>query len=309
MNDAEGTSEGGTGEADRHLLALIRTGDADGWSQFVDRYERRLFAFALGRVDQPATAEDLVQETFIAFLKSMDQFREQGSLESLLFRILRRRIVDHYRSTGQDRLISSCKIVDDLVPPVLEQFPSGDLTASQYVRREEQSDEDQFALCQAIARVTNNLRDAEKFRDMKIAEGLFYAGLANQKLADLMSASPNEIAVVKHRLIQKLSDLIHVGESLRDSKDNVVRLGETDLHAAWESHRPSCPKRSTLGKYTLDILSPAWKDFVDFHVKTLGCLYCNANLDELNRDTGSAIRSSKKKQLFQSTVGFLPPSA
>ena len=195
------------------------------------------------------------------------------------------------------------------MPPVLEQFPSGDLTASQYVRREEQSGEDQFALCQAIARVTNNLRDAEKFRDMKIAEGLFYAGLANQQLADLMSVTPNEIAVVKHRLIQKLSDLIHVGESLRDSSDQAVRLGETDLHAAWESHRPSCPKRSTLGKYTLDILSPAWKDFVDFHVKTLGCLYCNANLDELNGEAKSTVRSNKHEHLFQSTVGFLPPSA
>lgn len=144
-------------QADRQLLRLIRADDADGWNQFLERYQHRLIAFAIGRVDQQATAEDLVQETFIAFLKSMNHFREQGSLESFLFRMLRRRIIDHYRASGQDRKVPACQIGTESATICLDQVASSDLTASQYARLDEQLDEDQHALSQAIGEVTGEL--------------------------------------------------------------------------------------------------------------------------------------------------------
>jgi RNA polymerase sigma-70 factor (ECF subfamily) len=84
-------------EAERYLLESIRQGDADAWSQLVQRYQGRLLAFAHGRMRRSADAEDLVQETFLAFLKGLAAFRGQANLETYLFTILRRKIIP----TGQ----------------------------------------------------------------------------------------------------------------------------------------------------------------------------------------------------------------
>ena len=66
----------------------------DAW---VDRYGDVLFHFALARVKNREIAEDLVQETFLAAVKSQDRFRGQSTEKTLLFGILKHKVIDHYR--------------------------------------------------------------------------------------------------------------------------------------------------------------------------------------------------------------------
>ena len=98
-------------EADEHLLSLIRQGDQEGWRQFVSRFQGRLIAFAERQVGQTASAEDLVQETFVGFLGSLAEYQSKCELESFLFQILRRRIIDHYRRQGKTREIPGLPIL------------------------------------------------------------------------------------------------------------------------------------------------------------------------------------------------------
>ena len=291
-------------EADQHLLQLIRAGDQDGWSHFVARFQRRLIAFATRQVGQIATAEDLVQETFVAFLKAMPEYREECELESFLFQILRRRIVDHYRRQGRNKEVPACSFsaamsleFEEAVPQTAAQ----DMHASWYARRNEDRDRNQKALATAIRLFASKLQTGEKFRDLKIAEGLFYAGRRNRELAEVMGTSENEISLVKHRLVKRLSQLVREagGHASAESLDS---LSGSLLTSVWESQRPSCPKRTTLGKFTLGILPPEWEDFVDFHVNILGCSFCNANLAELETPSEA---DSVNDRLFSSTVGFL----
>ena len=72
--------------------------DPAGW---VDRYGDRLLRFALNRVGSRDTAEDLVQEAFLAAWQSRDTFDGRSSLETWLIGILRRKIADHYRAAGR----------------------------------------------------------------------------------------------------------------------------------------------------------------------------------------------------------------
>ncbi len=66
----------------------------DTW---VDRYGDALFHFALARVKNREIAEDLVQETFLAAVKSQDRFRGQSTEKTWLFGILKHKVIDHYR--------------------------------------------------------------------------------------------------------------------------------------------------------------------------------------------------------------------
>jgi len=68
--------------------------NADAW---VDRYGDALFHFALARVKNREIAEDLVQETFLAAVKSRERFRGQSTEKTWLFGILKHKVIDHYR--------------------------------------------------------------------------------------------------------------------------------------------------------------------------------------------------------------------
>ncbi len=62
-----------------------------------------LFRYARMRVGKREVAEDLVQETFLAAIKSREPFRGAASVRTWLVSILRRKIVDHYRKVSAAR--------------------------------------------------------------------------------------------------------------------------------------------------------------------------------------------------------------
>ena len=291
-------------EVDEHLLQLIESGDQEGWRQFVDRFQRRLLAFAAKRVQPAATAEDLVQETFISFLSARHDFRGDGELESYLFQILRHRLIDHYRRSGVARELPVCDFAGPVGGDALAGASSSEPSASWYIRQNEQNEQAIRALSYAVDRLAKHLQDHEKFKELEIAEGLFFARRRNQELAAAIGTSQNEIAVVKRRLIQRLRDDLNEAVDRPRDKWEDADLTTDLLSQVWESERPSCPKRSTLGKYTLGILPTSWADYVDFHVQILGCSFCNANLEELNSSQAADADDETRNRLFQSTIGF-----
>src|SRR5439155_9915633 len=84
-------------EADRYLLERIRQADGAAWSQLVGKFQGRLLAFARAQRVREADAEDYVQDTFLRFLRGLDAYRGEASLETYLFLLLRRRIIDAVR--------------------------------------------------------------------------------------------------------------------------------------------------------------------------------------------------------------------
>ena len=66
-------------------------------AQWPARFGDELYRFALSRVSDSETAEELVQETFLSALDGLASFRAEASERTWLFVILRRKIIDHYR--------------------------------------------------------------------------------------------------------------------------------------------------------------------------------------------------------------------
>lgn len=70
---------------------------------WVDEYSEEFFRFAVYRVKSREIAEDLVQETFLSALKSLQNFRRDCPEKSWLYNILRNKIIDHFRKkTNQE---------------------------------------------------------------------------------------------------------------------------------------------------------------------------------------------------------------
>jgi RNA polymerase sigma factor (sigma-70 family) len=295
-------------EADKYLLDQIAAGDTDAWSQLVNRYHGRLLAFARSRLPKTADADDFVQETFLLFLQSFRTFRRDASVETFLFTILRRRMIDHYRG----RKMPTCAIqdqADSLETDHRGAAPSAH-TPSWYVRNEEQNDLLEEAIAAGLEGLTSRLREQQKLNELRAIELLFYAQQRNKDIARLCDMDEKQVGLLKFRALEQIRDnaTTHLTakqrEALRSFRWEDATAADSILTRVWENLRPTCPKRSTLGRLLLGTLESPWKDYVDFHVHHLGCRFCQANLDDLKRESAAA-PTQLRERIFQSTVGFL----
>ena len=84
--------------------------DPERW---VDEHGDYLFKFALARLRDPARAEDLVQETFLAALKGGDKFAGRSAEKSWLTGILKHKILDHYRKASRETSFTDLEFYGD----------------------------------------------------------------------------------------------------------------------------------------------------------------------------------------------------
>lgn len=293
-------------EAEQFLLNQIRAGDQEAWSRLVERYRGRLLSFARMKLPQPADAEDIVQDTFVGFITGLANCRGECSIETYLFTILRRRIINAYRS-AHARYV--CLIQDvykttadgESSANACEHLPSDEATASVYARRDEQSQLLRQALAQALQSLVDGYKKNLNFRDLQIVELLFYCQLSNQDVARIVGLNERNVAVIKHRCLKQVRDL-----AARAGAPEPPEHGFEDLLTeVWEAGRMSCPKRSTIGAFLLETLDGQWHDYVNFHLNTLGCQFCRANLEDLRRQTADDESRRVHARIMESTIGFL----
>jgi len=73
--------------------------DPERW---VEEHGDYLFKYALSRLRDPARAEDMVQEAFLAALRGAKSFQGRSAEKSWLVGILKNKICDHYRKASRE---------------------------------------------------------------------------------------------------------------------------------------------------------------------------------------------------------------
>jgi RNA polymerase sigma-70 factor (ECF subfamily) len=84
-------------EGKNHIVGRFRQRSYIDPEQLVDQHADTLYRFALLRTGNTVTAEELVQETFLAALQTREKFRGDSSERTWLIGILKHKIVDHFR--------------------------------------------------------------------------------------------------------------------------------------------------------------------------------------------------------------------
>ena len=108
------------------------------------------------------------------------------------------------------------------------------------------------------------------------------------------------------RVEQALRDSETLRRSLRQAMQERDR-GDHSLGAVWRRERLTCPTREQLGSYLLQVLDEGELDYLDFHLNTIGCPYCVANLADLQaQQQEPAPRArERRRRFFQSSAGYL----
>ncbi len=85
-------------EDDATLLARLNTGDERAMSTLYERYSRVVYSVALRVLNDPASAEDILQEIFMQIWRNPDSFSAaRGSLGGWLAVVSRNRSIDALR--------------------------------------------------------------------------------------------------------------------------------------------------------------------------------------------------------------------
>ncbi len=169
--------------------------------------------------------------------------------------------------------------------------------------QQEQYSLDRQVLADSLRRLIADLRkEGRTFRDLKMFELLFYCRARSSDTARLLGVEEGLVRVFKHRCLRQLRE----GVTRRgDRSADGPPVSEDLLSDIWESNRPSCPKRNTLGAFLLESLDPRWFDYVDFHLTTLGCHFCRASFKDLKDQQDTEQRTLFRNRVLASTVGFL----
>jgi hypothetical protein len=89
---------------------------------------------------------------------------------------------------------------------------------------------------------------------------------------------------------------------VRDERDR----GEHSLGAVWRRERLSCPTREQLSGYLHEVLDAAHHAYVEFHLETVICPCCLANLDDLReKQTASPTQSRRRRRYFEQSARLL----
>jgi hypothetical protein len=83
--------------------------------------------------------------------------------------------------------------------------------------------------------------------------------------------------------------------------------GEHSIGAIWRRRRLSCPTREQLGSYLLQVLDADQHDYIDFHLHTIACAFCLANLADLQalREEPAPKVRERRQRFFESSAGLL----
>jgi hypothetical protein len=111
-------------------------------------------------------------------------------------------------------------------------------------------------------------------------------------------------------------EMARIEKALRKDKSLAGRLaavhgrrnaGVHSLGDIWRRARVSCPTREQLGTYLLHALGEELADYVEFHLRVVGCRLCQANLADLEAQQAEAAETAetRRRRFFQSSAGLL----
>jgi DNA-binding phage protein len=105
---------------------------------------------------------------------------------------------------------------------------------------------------------------------------------------------------------QALRNSDHLRRSLQKVMQDRER-GEHTLGAVWCRERLTCPSREQLGSYLLQVLDDEQQDYIEFHLNSVSCAFCLANLADLQslQNEPAPNARERRRRFFQSSAGYL----
>ena len=167
------------------LVATARPGDRDAVERLIGVLRPRVFRYALARVLDPHTADDVTQEVMVTMVSSLARYVDQGRpFTAWVFGIAANKINELHRAKRRRRESAALDLPERRADPALE--PETAVVRLETSRR--------------VARLLATLpeQQAEIIR-LRVA-----AGLSAEETGEVLGISAGAVRVAQHRALSRL---------------------------------------------------------------------------------------------------------
>jgi len=165
--------------------------DPEAW---VAEYGDYLIRYAYIRLGDHATAEDAVQETFLAALKAMDRYDGRVPVKYWLRGILRHKVVDHIRKNARETKVEDFEKEEILGKFIFKAFGIPERTPDAWKfnpRRAYEQKEFWKVFYECMDGMKGAMRQAFALRELE--------GLSTEEICKELGVEPNHLWVILHR--------------------------------------------------------------------------------------------------------------
>jgi len=179
--------------SDNELVRVIRKNDAERYSELVERYRGKLFAYLYCLVGQKEEVEDLLQNVFIKVFKNLNRFDQKRKFSSWIYRIAHNEAVNHIKRKYLKKFVSWEDIVtakDNLEISSLER-DAGD----EWMKREK---------IKEVHEIVDRL--PIKYKQVLILR--YFSGKSYKEMAEILGKPVNTVGTLINRAKNQLQDEI-----------------------------------------------------------------------------------------------------
>jgi hypothetical protein len=138
----------------------------------------------------------------------------------------------------------------------------------------------------------------------RFSEGATMADITREQLhAYLDDALSDPETSLIERALRESEEIRRQLRIVREERDR----GEHSLGAIWRRERLSCLTREQLNGHLHGILDPEHENYIRFHLETIACPTCLANLDDLKARQAETAPQTKqrRRKILDSSAGIL----
>lgn len=168
------------------LLRAVAKGSEDAIRRLYDGYSRRIYAFALNRVRDPALAEEIVVDTMHEVWRHPDRFRGESKFSTWLLGIARYKILTALRSA------------DPAYEELDEEMPSDGETAFEILAQKQRRE--------GVQHCMDKLSDEHR----ECLHLVFYEGYSLKEVADVQSVPENTVKTRLFHARQKIRNCLRL---------------------------------------------------------------------------------------------------
>lgn len=179
-------------------------------TRWVDMYGDCLFRFAYIRLRDESAAEDVVQETFVSALRSLDSYNGRAEERTWLVGILKHKIYDHFRRSARETQIDE----DEELAAVAGFFERPDAWDGHWVPQLQPVDPeqtpDEVVEREEFWRVMNSCMGAMPDRVARVFALREIDGLSSDEICRLLCLTASNFWVIMHRARMQLRRCIEI---------------------------------------------------------------------------------------------------
>lgn len=98
---------------ERYLLYRMKRGDQAALDEWIGYYYPLIYRYLLHKAGKTSLAEDLCQEVFIRFLRTLPTYHDEGKSLNYLYTLARHCLYDHYREQNETLWLDEALLADD----------------------------------------------------------------------------------------------------------------------------------------------------------------------------------------------------